>query len=87
MQKRSAVVSFIEEERAKGLTNKEIQHKLLDAGWQMDIIHKVMDKDNMSKTPTPHNPPVQPRSTIELRHIAYGLGGVFILLVLFVAFA
>lgn len=44
MKKRSAVLHFIEKEREKGATDKEIRHKLLDAGWSMDIIHHAMHK-------------------------------------------
>ena len=42
MQKKSAVIHFIEDERTKGTSDKEIQHQLLDAGWHMDIIQHAM---------------------------------------------
>jgi hypothetical protein len=42
MSKKSAVVHFIEKERNRGLADKEIRHKLLDAGWHMDIIQRAM---------------------------------------------
>lgn len=42
MDKKSAVVTFIETERANGKSDTSIQHKLLDAGWQMDIIQWAM---------------------------------------------
>lgn len=43
MQGKSAVLMFIEAERAKGASDQQIQHKLLDAGWHMDIIQKAMN--------------------------------------------
>lgn len=36
------VMQFIAENRADGKTDSEITHMLLDAGWQMDVIHKAM---------------------------------------------
>ncbi len=42
MQTKSTVLIFIETERAKGVGEQKIQHKLLDAGWHMDIINKAM---------------------------------------------
>lgn len=44
MKKRPAVPHFIEEEREKGSSDQEIRHKLLDAGWHMDIIHRAMNE-------------------------------------------
>jgi hypothetical protein len=44
MQKKPAIRQFIESERERGATDKDIRHKLLDAGWHMDIIHHAMDK-------------------------------------------
>ncbi len=44
MQKKSAVIAFVEDERAKGVGDLDIQHKLLDAGWQIDIIHWALGK-------------------------------------------
>ena len=43
MQKKSAVLRFIDEERAKGASDKEIRHQLLDRGWHMDIVQSAMD--------------------------------------------
>jgi SOS response regulatory protein OraA/RecX len=42
VKKRPAVLHFIDEEREKGATDQQIRHKLLDAGWHMDIIHRAM---------------------------------------------
>jgi hypothetical protein len=40
--RKPAVVKYIEENRAKGKTEQEITHNLLDAGWHMDIIRHAM---------------------------------------------
>ena len=37
-----SVAKFISDKRAEGLSDSKITHDLLDAGWHMDIIHKVM---------------------------------------------
>ncbi|MGI9027663.1 MAG: hypothetical protein ACR2FM_02355 [Candidatus Saccharimonadales bacterium] len=47
MQRKSTVETFIEKERAKGTTDQKIRHQLLDAGWQMDIIKRVMEPDEL----------------------------------------
>ncbi len=39
---KESVVKFIEGKRAEGKTDSQITHILLDAGWHMDIIHKVL---------------------------------------------
>lgn len=41
-KKRPAVLHFIDKEREKGATDQQIRHRLLDAGWHMDIIHRAM---------------------------------------------
>ena len=70
---KSAVHKFIEDERGKGSTDQEIQHKLLDAGWQMDIIQHTMDQktvDKLESTNTLVGKPVKPvKSSSGLRHI------------------
>ena len=45
MKQKSAIPLFIEEERAKGKSDEEIRHQLLDAGWKMDIIQSAMQAD------------------------------------------
>lgn len=42
MKGKSAVEAFVESERTKGAADTEIIHKLLDAGWHMDIIQWAM---------------------------------------------
>lgn len=37
-----SVAQFISDKRTLGLSDSEIAHLLLDAGWHMDIIHKAM---------------------------------------------
>ena len=43
MQKKPMMSHFIEEQRARGRSEKEIQSQLLEAGWQMDIIMHAMN--------------------------------------------
>jgi hypothetical protein len=57
VKKRPAVLHFIDKEREKGATDQEIRHKLLDAGWGMDIIHRAMDEKDakpIRKKPAKH---------------------------------
>lgn len=42
MTKKPSVTQYISDKRAEGLNDSEITHKLLDAGWHIDVIHKVM---------------------------------------------
>jgi len=42
MEKQQGVVHYIEEERAKGKSDQDITHDLLNNGWQMDIIQSAM---------------------------------------------
>ncbi len=53
MQKKSAVIAFIEEQRSTGATDKEIKHQLLDAGWHMDIIQHAMQAVHSDKPTLP----------------------------------
>ncbi len=40
-----SVAQFISDKRAEGHDDSRIIHQLLDAGWHMDIIHKVMNTE------------------------------------------
>lgn len=40
---KQSVVQFISDKRAEGKTEEEITHLLLDAGWQIDVIHVAME--------------------------------------------
>lgn len=42
MVKKQGVAHYIEEERAKGKSDQQITHDLLDAGWQMDVIQHAL---------------------------------------------
>jgi len=53
MQKKSAVIGFIEEQRAKGIDDKEIQHQLLNSGWHMDIVQHAMQAIHGDKSSSP----------------------------------
>lgn len=53
MHKKSAVLKFIEKERAKGVGDQGIQHQLLDAGWHMDIIQNAMSSELSKSAPKP----------------------------------
>jgi SOS response regulatory protein OraA/RecX len=50
VKKRPAVLHFIDEERGKGTGEQAIRHKLLDAGWHMDIIHRAMGEKEVKST-------------------------------------
>lgn len=39
---KQSLVKFIDDKRAEGKTDSQITHTLLDAGWHIDIIHKVL---------------------------------------------
>jgi hypothetical protein len=47
MSKKSTVIRFVEKERSRGSSESEIQGKLLDAGWHMDIIQHAMGQNEM----------------------------------------
>jgi hypothetical protein len=83
MRKKPAVLHFIEEERSKGTKDTEIRHKLLDAGWHMDIIHHAMHK----KDDHAHQP--ESTATNDWRsRMNYPLigAGIFLLLILLALF-
>ena len=42
---RPSVAQYISDKRAEGHDESKIIHQLLDAGWHMDIIHKVMNTE------------------------------------------
>ena len=84
MHKKSAVPEFIEEERAKGTKDKDILHKLLDAGWHMDIIHHVMHKEDKGH---PGNP-LEPKPGLRDPRIIYpvAVGAILMVLILLALF-
>ena len=51
MKKKPAVPDFIKQERSKGVSDEEIQRKLLEAGWHMDIIHSALNGKKDSAPP------------------------------------
>ena len=72
-------MEFIEKEKKKGTSEEEIQHKLLDAGWQIDIIHHALDKIHGERPIAMHNPPtIKKHYTTE----QYVIGGAVILVIL-----
>lgn len=84
MAKKGNVMHFVEDERAKGAKDKDIRHKLLDAGWHMDIIHNAMHKNDK----TPQGGPVLPTTSdteVIKRYALIGLG-IFLVLVLLAVF-
>lgn len=80
MKGKSAVLTFIDKERAKGAKDKEIRHKLLDAGWHMDIVSRAM-KDHKPKTPHAPRKPLTKKQLTELE-ISIMAGSLLILAVL-----
>lgn len=90
MHKKSAVLEFVEKERAKGTSDQDIQHKLLDAGWHMDIIHQVMETNTAQPTGPVANG-VKPdnltvRTLAKKYPIPLAVGGGFLVLVLIALF-
>lgn len=86
MPKKSAVLQFVEDERAEGKTDKQIIHDLLDAGWEMDVIHYALEGETAHK---PAEAPIrQPaKKTIpELLIHPYAIGGIFLIIVLLAIF-
>jgi hypothetical protein len=93
MDKKSSVLVFIEEERAKGASDQEITHRLLDSGWHMDIIqnalkHREQIGSFLERHPAPETKKGLSR-WLDYRSLLYNplfYAGVFALLVLFVLF-
>lgn len=86
MQKKSAVLQFIDEERAKGKDDQQIQHALLDAGWHMDIIQSAMHK---KESTTIHTKPVSKESRLDWYELVANplfWGGVFAVLLILALF-
>lgn len=86
MQKKSAVLRFIDQERAKGTSDKEIQHQLLDAGWHMDIIQNAMHSKQSSQLLETSN--TRKKKEINAARVLnpYIWAAVFVALVLFALF-
>lgn len=49
MAKKDSVPVFIEKERRKGTGDEEIVHKLVEAGWHLDIINEAIKKVGVRK--------------------------------------
>lgn len=79
MDKKSAVLKFIERERAEGATDQEIQHHLLDAGWHMDIIQRAMGAELSHKTNN-HTPEKRKLDVRRIQLLAAGLALIFLML-------
>lgn len=58
-----AVLGFIEEKRARGMSDKEILYALLRAGWPTDIVMRALDYKPLEKASQLVRP-VVPRSRI-----------------------
>ncbi len=87
MQKKSAVLHFIDEERSKGKSDKDICHQLLDRGWHMDIIQNAMHKKHNDSTPAKHTVPVTKKFSathLQNPYIWVGIFGLLVLLALFI---
>lgn len=83
MSNQSAVIQFIEQERAKGTNEQEIQHQLLDAGWHMDIIQSAM---GTKVTASPSKIP-DTKSLLTTRQTqVWGVAAVIVILVLLALF-
>jgi hypothetical protein len=85
--RKSAVHKYIEDERGKGSSDKDIQHKLLDAGWEMDIVQHVMEHKTAQKLESQNtiaaSSPVQAKSTQFPKNLfsnPYFLGGALFVL-------
>ena len=83
MRDKPAVLRFIDEERGKGTSDKVIQHKLLDAGWHIDIVHHALDKKHGGR-PTAVNPatPVEPLFQSEIKYGLISLGAFLVLVII-----
>lgn len=95
MKKQSAVMEFVDAERAKGKSDKAIQHDLLDAGWHMDIVRHALGKKthntpNMKTKAKTAEAPVplwqHPKLHSAIRH-PYTWIAVFVILILLALFA
>lgn len=88
MKKKPDVPHFIEEERQKGRSDEEIRRKLLNAGWQIDIIHNAMQNKRRSVTlQTPVNKALSYKEMADNAiRTPFFLGGILVLLVLLAVF-
>ena len=83
MSKKSAVAQFVHDERKKGKDDKEIQHQLLDAGWQMDLIKHALE--DPAETPKTVSPSAKADSfRLKKLHWLYA-GGLMLVILLFLA--
>jgi hypothetical protein len=83
VKKKPSVLHFIDEEREKGTSDKDIIHKLLDAGWHMDIIQRALHSGETEPTalPTITTAGIKERLTRSINTL-HVIGGIFVLLVL-----
>lgn len=82
MENKSAVLAFIQKERAEGTADADIKRHLLDAGWQIDIILKAMES-----APHQNVPGIVPaKITSPYRRAAIIAGAVIFLLILLALF-
>lgn len=81
MSKKTGVITFIERERTNGKSDIEIQHLLLDAGWQMDIIRHAMDENPKKSLPIQTAPK---KKWADRLLNPFVIGSIFIFLVLLV---
>lgn len=77
---KQSVVKFIEDKRAEGKTDSQITHTLLEAGWHIDIIHKVVHGEPIKSLG--FEPVISPKIEEKYKKIIFGVVIIFIVAIL-----